>query len=214
MSQTDPTKTITPDALEEFQDTAIQSLYAVSLRLENCLQLLDDAPENVRPELNSAIKSLNSVIRDVRRSIFHLPPIKIEDLSLDAGLEVLLADLRVNSLISIDLVTYPEIVEIARLVSPVQTNALLEIAREALANVREHSLARSVSLELSAANGKLLMKISDDGVGAMVDAFHSSRGISDMRHRAIELGGNLDIVSQRGLGTTVTVTMPLDKTNA
>lgn len=214
MVQGQPRRHAASDAVDELKDTTIQSLYGVSLRLENCLQMLDDAPGQVRPELNGAIKSLNSVIRDVRRSIFHLPPIKMEGLSLEAGLATLLADIRVNSLIRADLIARPEVAEIARLVKPDMAQALLEIAKEALANVQEHSLAHSVSLELSATDDRLVLRIVDDGVGAGVDAFHSSRGISDMRHRAIELGGSLEIESQRALGTTVTVAMPLDKPNA
>jgi len=196
------------DDLESLQDTTIQSLYGVSLQLENCLQLLDDAPEQVRPQLNAAIKSLNSLIRDVRRSIFGLPPIEAGDRSLASGLRILIEDLRVNSLINADLRPSPSLAEISAQLTESQTRELLEIAKECLANVREHSLAGRVSLEVGVTDDRLVLVVSDDGVGANVTAFHSSRGISDMRHRTIELGGVLEIASERGLGTTVTVSVP------
>ncbi|HZP25750.1 MAG TPA: histidine kinase [Dehalococcoidia bacterium] len=196
------------DDLESLQDTTIQSLYGVSLQLENCLQLLDDAPEQVRPQLNAAIKSLNSLIRDVRRSIFGLPPIEAGNRSLASGLRILIEDLRVNSLINADLRPSPSLAEISAQLTESQTRELLEIAKECLANVREHSLAGRVSLEVGVTDDRLVLVVSDDGVGANVTAFHSSRGISDMRHRTIELGGVLEIASERGLGTTVTVSVP------
>src|SRR5581483_9848161 len=196
------------DDMESLQDTTIQSLYGVSLQLENCLQLLDDAPEQVRPQLNAAIKSLNSLIRDVRRSIFGLPPIEAGNRSLASGLRILIEDLRVNSLINADLRPSPSLAEISAQLTESQTRELLEIAKECLANVREHSLAGRVSLEVGVTDDRLVLVVSDDGVGANVTAFHSSRGISDMRHRTIELGGVLEIASERGLGTTVTVSVP------
>jgi signal transduction histidine kinase len=83
---------------------------------------------------------------------------------------------------------------------------VLRIAQEALANAVRHAGARHVGVRLAAADGSLVLEVSDDGTGfEPADPELRSRrlGLTSMEERAARLGGRLEIRSSPGTGTTV-----------
>jgi len=88
--------------------------------------------------------------------------------------------------------------------------ALYRIAQEALANVYRHGRASEISLRLVFAEGSVRLEVSDNGVGFVAgdEQALSGRGLRNMRQRAAELAGTLDIASAPGRGTRVAVTVP------
>jgi signal transduction histidine kinase len=94
-------------------------------------------------------------------------------------------------------------------VPPEWREALLRIAREAVANAVRHGHARSVTLELG--NGEVVrLRVSDNGGGFDPSAPRSSEsfGLTSMRERTESLGGHFAIVSAPGAGTRIEVTLP------
>jgi signal transduction histidine kinase len=89
---------------------------------------------------------------------------------------------------------------------------LFRIAQEALRNVTRHARAHTVDVTLRALDGGLQLAVRDDGVG--FDPSHKreriSLGLASMRERAGLLGGELDIESAFGHGTTVIAWVPLN----
>src|SRR5215207_1422237 len=79
---------------------------------------------------------------------------------------------------------------------------LLRIVQEALANVRRHSEARSVRVAVGVERGRLWAEVSDDGRGFGPET-PAGLGTRGMRERARALGGDLEIRSTPGAGTTV-----------
>jgi DNA-binding NarL/FixJ family response regulator/signal transduction histidine kinase len=86
---------------------------------------------------------------------------------------------------------------------------LLRILQEALVNVRRHSGARKVSVTVWASEDTLWAEVSDDGRGFDGDVPFPGTGIRGMRERARALGGNLEVRSEPGGGTTVRFELPL-----
>ena len=90
---------------------------------------------------------------------------------------------------------------------------LTRILQEALANVRNHSGARSVTVRLNVAEQSLHLTIADDGCGFDSQSVHGAEqhhfGLGIMRERARAVGGELEVQSMRGHGATVTMRMPL-----
>ncbi len=87
----------------------------------------------------------------------------------------------------------------------------LRIVREVLVNARRHSDARHIWIAVGVSGDKLWAEVSDDGQGfdpAQVDA---GMGIVGMRERAHALGGDLEIRSEPGEGTTVRFKLALEK---
>jgi len=87
---------------------------------------------------------------------------------------------------------------------------LVCILQEALANVRKHAHARSVTVSLAReANGSsICLRVSDDGRGVESGAQSRSFGLQTMRERAESVGGSLRVISALGQGTRVECRMP------
>ncbi|HEY6158165.1 MAG TPA: PAS domain-containing protein [Gemmatimonadales bacterium] len=89
------------------------------------------------------------------------------------------------------------------------------VAQEALTNVIRHAQARVVEVELGRAAGMLQLVVRDDGRGfdvpaARLRAAHGgSQGLLSMQERVALAGGDLEIDSAPGRGTTVRARLPL-----
>ena len=88
--------------------------------------------------------------------------------------------------------------------SPYVRQHLLQIAREALANVAKHAYASDVSAELTGDGSGLVLSIRDDGRGFSLDG-PSGHGRDIMQERASLAGASLTVDSRPGEGTSVTV---------
>ncbi|ANZ41488.1 two-component sensor histidine kinase [Lentzea guizhouensis] len=91
--------------------------------------------------------------------------------------------------------------------------ALLRTAQEALANVAKHARAGRVALTLSYMEDLVTLDVVDDGVGFVPGAERSGGsdggfGLAGMRQRVRLLAGRLDVESEPGGGTAITVTVP------
>ena len=88
-------------------------------------------------------------------------------------------------------------------------DALLRIAREAVANAVRHGHARTISVQLRDHDG-VALRVTDDGDGFDLSAPRSTEsfGLTSMRERAESLGGRFEIASTPGAGTTIEVDLP------
>ena len=95
---------------------------------------------------------------------------------------------------------------------------LFRIAQEAINNIEKHAHARSVDLQLKYQSHSAVLKIQDDGQGFDVKNPKSGAsklyglGLTNMRERALSLGGECEITSRPTQGTTIMVRVPLRKT--
>jgi signal transduction histidine kinase len=78
---------------------------------------------------------------------------------------------------------------------------------EALQNVAKYARAGRAEVRLSASDHALTFIVEDDGIG-FDPATASGSGLTNMRDRLEALGGELDVRSSLGRGTTVTGTVP------
>ncbi len=90
------------------------------------------------------------------------------------------------------------------------------IFKETVNNVLKHSGAKNVRIEIAIESGELIYRIADDGVG--FDPNHPApssggHGITGMRRRVEGLNGKLQIISEPGTGTTVSLTLPLNESS-
>jgi len=92
-----------------------------------------------------------------------------------------------------------------------QAIALFRVCQEALNNVAKHASASRVDIRLDADGHSLLLEIADDGkgIGGSDLGKRTCFGLRGMRERAHSLGGTIDIASEPGRGTTISVTAPL-----
>ena len=93
------------------------------------------------------------------------------------------------------------------------STTVFRILQEALTNISRHAKATLVKVKLKKENDRLVLKIRDNGIGITKDKiFHkNSFGLLGTRERVFHLGGEVNISGRRNKGTTITVTIPLDK---
>jgi signal transduction histidine kinase len=89
---------------------------------------------------------------------------------------------------------------------------LFQMARELLLNVIKHADASSVSVVIATNDGAVRLEIIDDGAGFNVACHKEGFGLAYIRQRVSFLGGELNIVTVGGKGTTVCMTIPMHPT--
>ncbi len=83
------------------------------------------------------------------------------------------------------------------------------IFKESVNNVVKHSDCTQADIEFQMADASLLLKVSDNGRGFSTVKDSDGHGMASMRERAGSIGGQLDVVSKEGAGTTVTLRVQL-----
>ena len=89
---------------------------------------------------------------------------------------------------------------------------LYRLIKECLTNVIKHSKAENVLLTVQRSDGRLHLRVQDDGVGFDLEAARQrsgSFGLSGMSERVALLGGKIDIKSKRNEGTTIEIRIPI-----
>jgi signal transduction histidine kinase len=87
---------------------------------------------------------------------------------------------------------------------------LLRIGQEALSNTLKYANARHFRTRIISNSKEFRLELRDDGNGFQIKERHDGVGLTGMRERAEEMGGELKIVSSRGKGTTITAILPLN----
>ncbi|MDQ3864533.1 MAG: PAS domain S-box protein, partial [Actinomycetota bacterium] len=86
---------------------------------------------------------------------------------------------------------------------------LTRLVQEALTNVRRHAEAEHVRVELGLDGALAYVEVSDDGCGFDPQRARTGIGRQSMKHRALELGGELSVKSAPGEGTRVRFSIPV-----
>jgi signal transduction histidine kinase len=194
---------------QDLHDSIIQSLYAISLSLEDLPDIITEDPGEGAARADRAIDGIHATIRDIRNFIMGLQPEMLIDADLGAGIETLAAEFRANTLIDLELRLATELPELPR----EHAAHILAITREALSNIARHSTATRATIELAAVDGTLTLIIGDNGRGFDIDAARSSRqrGLNNLRARAEAVGGRLILTSEPGAGTRVAAEIPTNR---
>jgi len=85
---------------------------------------------------------------------------------------------------------------------------LFLIFKEAVNNTARHSHCTEVAIALTVAGQRLALEITDNGVGFDPLGESEGHGLTNMRRRAVNLGGEFTVESARGKGTRVTLSLP------
>jgi len=196
----------------DLHDGIIQSIYAVGLTLEHARLLMNEDPEQSHTRIEQSIEDLNGTIRDLRAFIMDMRPRQLYEDNLMEGLQRLVKEFQANALVETTLNGPATGLEN---LPDRQAIVLFHICQEALANVAKHARAKSVQVTVWQTTDRVLMEIHDDGVGFDVDKVQLTlgHGISNMQTRAHNVGGDLEITSEIGVGTTILVWMPHSQAN-
>ena len=191
----------------DLHDGIIQSIYGVGLSLDNALHTLDEDGDLAKVRIKESIDGLNQVIRDLRSYILDLRPRQMGDDGLMSGLKRLVKEYRANTLAEVSL-KGPE--KRLAMLPQVYSLALFHICQEALANAGKHSGAKRVEINLWMTDERAVMEIHDNGNGFAVEKMTATigHGLANMHSRARAVGGDIDITSSPGDGTTILAWVP------
>jgi signal transduction histidine kinase len=191
----------------DLHDGIIQSIYGVGLALEGTKLLVDEDAVAAKEKIDHAIDGLNQAIRDLRAYILDLRPRQLGTDGLMSGIKRLIAEYRANTFSEVNYM--PPDSDLKEL-TQTQSLALFHICQEALANAAKHAKAKSVQVSLWTTEDRALIEIHDDGKGFNTDEMSSfiGHGLANMQTRARSSGGDIDITSVPGEGTTVFVWVP------
>ena len=195
----------------EIHDTLAQSLAAISMQLETADARAEAGGDaRLAAMVRRALTLTRSTLEEARRSVTDLRTPPLEGHTLAESLRALGGELRgvAERPVQLDVVGeddggLPAAVEVG----------LYRIAREALTNVARHARATKARLHLTREQGRVRMRIEDDGTGFDPNGVPPGRfGLLGMSERARLLGGSLRVESAPGEGTVVQVDVPVRAT--
>jgi two-component system sensor histidine kinase DevS len=194
----------------DLHDGIIQSIYSVGLALDYARMEVETNPDKALVKLEQAIEGLNSTIRDIRTYIMDLRPRQFRGENLMESLQRLIDETCANTELEISL-NGPDSGSV--ILPTAISTALFHISQEALANVAKHAEAHHVKMSLWTVPGRIQMEISDDGAGFDLSntSLELGHGLANMRTRARKMGGDIEVNSQPGKGTSVLTWIPLDQ---
>ncbi|PKN92476.1 MAG: hypothetical protein CVU44_15185 [Chloroflexi bacterium HGW-Chloroflexi-6] len=194
----------------DLHDGIIQSIYGVGLVLEHARLLADEDPKHAADRIQQAINSLNHTIRDIRTYILDLRPRQLGDENLMDGLKRLALEFRANTLAEANLSGLPE--DVASLPKS-HSLALFHICQEALANAAKHAAAKKVEISVWKTPERIMLEIRDNGKGFDMLKMNMTigHGLSNMHTRAHQVGGDVELSSVIGEGTSILVWVPNGK---
>jgi signal transduction histidine kinase len=188
----------------EIHDGISQYLSAAIMHLEAYKANPSDNLEN-DPNMTGALRLLREASRETRHLISGLRPPALDELGIIDSLEMLIADARLE----IQDIEFRHNLHGKRLPTQIEVS-LFRISQESLTNIRKHSKANQVRVELIQEEaGTVSLTIYDDGCGFdSMNQIENCFGLEGIHQRAIHNGGTASIQSLPANGTTVCVSFP------
>lgn len=194
----------------DIHDGPAQSIANLVFHAEVCERLIDSDAERAKAELHDLRGHIRSTLAEIRRIIFDLRPMAIDDLGLVPALRSILDAFHDQY----GLITEMVVVGKERRTDDHLEICLFRVAQEALNNVVKHAQASSVRIRVEFAPAAVIVIIEDDGIGFAEQTEESGVGhfgLLGMRERLQLLNGTLTIKSMKGHGTKVLITAPVLK---
>ena len=181
----------------DLHDGAQLRLTWLALHLRNAAGIVKREPLRAATLLEEAENEVQLAIDELRELAHGIHPAVLVDL----GLAEAIKSLALRSSIPVRLLELPQ----KRLDEAGETVGYYVVA-EAIANALKYSEASFIQVRATASGESLRIEILDDGVGGA--AARPGSGLEGLRDRAEAIGGNMELVSRAGFGTSIVVTIP------
>lgn len=191
----------------ELHDGPAQTLAAVLIQLD----FLQRPGEGDLPGLKGKLDLIKGMSREsldeIRRILFDLKPAPLEK-DFHITLQEYLRDVQLKYNLQIEFSLTGEKKKYNRLLA----SSVFRIIQEAISNIRKHAATEKVMLRLEDNGPKLTLIIEDQGIGfdPQQQVPEESYGILGMKERVQLLGGVMQIHSQPGAGTQISIIVPLE----
>jgi len=198
----------------DLHDDFGQSLATLKMAIQSTAAQYKGSENSERSKsFSNVIKILNGVIGKSRFIASGLRPSTLEVFGLSTALKVLMEEMRKTAGLKIVYSDRP----LDNVIFKAENINFYRIIQEALTNIVKHAQARSVVIKIAKRGNKIIAKIQDNGKGFSLekankkeDGLAKGLGLSTMAERAKLLGGEFDISSVAGKGTTLTIVIPVE----
>lgn len=194
----------------EIHDGPAQSMANVVVRSEIVEKLMkQNHMQKAEQELAELKEIVRDCLADVRRIIFDLRPMALDDLGLIPTLRKFIEDFQHRYYLNTGLVVNGKEEKL-----PSSMNvALFRLVQESLMNAAKHAKAKYVEVKIEFSSSSIKLHIKDDGIGYQPETNGNGLhyGIMGMRERTELLEGLMDIYSAPKKGTEVYFYIPFSK---
>jgi signal transduction histidine kinase len=197
----------------DLHDQIGQILTAIKMDMTWMTRHLPESEGAVLARLKESIQLINDGVKSVRAICSGLRPGVLDDLGLAAAIEWQANEFASRNGVRCEVSVPPVDLHL----DGDRATAAFRIFQECLTNVIRHAQAKSVRVSLCQEDENILLVVEDDGIGfreSDVSNALGSLGLLGMKERAQFCGGEVQISSSPGKGTTVTIRVPVDTPGA
>ncbi|HSF87633.1 MAG TPA: GAF domain-containing sensor histidine kinase [Acidimicrobiia bacterium] len=188
----------------DVHDDTIQDLFAIGLSLQALAESARDEP--TANALRTEVQRIDACITSLRHLILDL-----RQLEPHRGLREEVTEL-VDELSDAHGVEARVLVDgVFEAVPNAVAESVLHIVKEATSNALRHSGSQWVEVVLFGADESIAVSINDAGKGFDPDGHYGGLGLTNLRARAVQAGGKLEILTGEGRGTTLRALIPVDR---
>ena len=190
----------------ELHDHIGQMLTALRMELGGIDRLRDGQEQQIARAVGECRSLVDTMVRTVRDLALGLRPSMLDDFGLQPALEWHVRDftrrygLPVHLSVNGDLDRLPDR----------HRTCVYRVVQEALTNCVRHAAATSIRVTVTGHQEGLDVTVVDDGIGFDVERHKPGLGLRGIEERARELGGQVEIRSVKGAGTSLLIRLPFD----
>ncbi len=192
----------------EIHDTVAQGLTGIITQLEAAMNA-EERPDDLHRHLEAAARLARESLTEARRSVRAVRPAELDHSRLPEALSDVATRWSEVSGVPVRVTTTGTM----RALHPDVEVTLLRAAQEGLSNVAKHADASHTGITLSFMDDAVALDVRDDGIGLATQANGDGVGFGliGMRQRVEQLSGTMEIESEPGAGTAVSVTIPIPR---
>ncbi|HEY0873417.1 MAG TPA: ATP-binding protein [Vicinamibacterales bacterium] len=189
----------------ELHDHVGQVLTALRMELGSIDRLRASEDGSLARAVAESRQLVDNMVRTVRDLALGLRPSMLDDFGLQPALEWHARDFTRRYGLPVDLAVSGDLTSLA---DPYAT-CVYRVVQEALTNCVRHAKATRIRVTVAGTSDVLAVTVVDDGVGIKVESRKSGLGLRGIEERVRDLDGTLDIHSAPGVGTSLTIRIPL-----
>ncbi|MFP4470122.1 MAG: tetratricopeptide repeat protein [Bacteroidales bacterium] len=192
---------------QEIHDSLGQLLSLIKMNLASSQHQTNYRDERMTKKIDNIMGLVDHAIVELRNISQNMSPIMLREKGLTTALEDMVQRLRNVSSIDIKL----ELLDIDALDDELIENIAFSVVQESLNNAIKHSKCSRIDIQVVYAEGELTVMVEDNGKGFVQEEVQNGLGLSQIRTKVQNIGGNIEIDSMPGRGTIVTIEIPTKK---
>ena len=193
----------------ELHDSLLQGFQGLMFRLQAVRDMLPGRPDEAVTALDKALERGDETITDAREAVHDLRSSSLVESDLEHLLKALGEEFESEPHPAFTVVVEGKPRELA----PLLRDEIYRVAREAFRNATRHAHARNIEAEIEYGETDFSLRIRDDGDGIDREVLARGKraghwGLQGMRERAEQIGGRLNVWSERKAGTEIELVIP------